>query len=1253
MAQLAPPVPLQAQATRKPSRPPPGAPIQAKLDVGPAGDHFEREADAVAATVMSTGSAPVSIPPTITPLGAQRKPAPPKKEEERKAKPKTSGGLAAQRKAAPPKKEEERKAKPKSSGGLAAQRKAAPKREEEKPKARAQRESAAGMAGGTASPSVEGAIQSMRAGPAPGLDGATRGFMENRFGRDFGDVRVHHGTQAAQAADALGAQAFTTGNDIFFNRGQYKPNSEGGRRLLAHELTHTVQQKGAKGTAARRRIQRTAPPPQAPAKAPVPANRELTFTLRNNGQNRDGTIKLGPPPEIVFPHLNLPTVGGVMKGTASGEMQPTAAAPVTVPTTSHSFTRTTPRQGSATTKWLDGVRATGFQSQIQSVLTTKLGRRSAGAPTSPPANEPFQMPNGYYVLGFQHPRADEQTTFLWGGMPELASNELVLNPRWSQNGGQSELTMDVDHMLELQLGGADTFDNMWLLESRFNQRSGALINGRLISETNEAVRDVQARYDLTGVTLPDTAAIRESWKKTFLALRQGPGMPDGTEYWTKEGIRLGRQLARLKFLTSRDLAARGFRPRSTEGTPSRVYLFPNPNGGMMRFLNVVADGELHASDQSNRLFDNIELAGGRLAPSGGERLATIEVIWMKARRTAGGPRTPRGSPMRRNGQVVRDATPMSVDVMKLPGFMDVGYISPNSVYNGRTGWDLPGASPVEFSTFGLNSEGLLVGEGTLTATKALLPRLRADVVMAPNELRIDFPIPRESFSLGPVTITALTMSLGVGESGPFLRGAADFVISSLGHGSVIADVSREGPTIAGEFNLDMDFLDPARIAVSYNFADDSFLAEGTLGVPQGRIPGVDSGQVTVRITREAIGVSGTMTLGGPLRGTIINVTYNQTDGLKIGADNIPLPLSSIPAIQSATLSVHATRAPEGGWSFAGAGQATLAVPGATGTIGISYLDGAITFTADAQIARGPATGSLSFTATNRAIDEGGRPIDGPPVDQISVWGRGSVTIRFGNLLTGTAGVELTADNRVILQGTIGLPPVFEVFARREYNKDLFTLEPPEFPIWGVSVAGVGVGIFAFVNARVFFNAYVGPGEIRNAQLGATMDLDRPEDATVTGHAEFHVPAYAGLGLDVGGGLRARAAVAYVEGRVGLTGELGIQADASAALDVSWSRAAGLALSADLSAQAQPKFSLSANASVTVGVDLLVTDVSHTFGPWSKQLGSFGPDMTLGVSMPVRWSEANGLDLSLDNIEIQRPSLDAQALMSSVFDQLAG
>jgi Domain of unknown function (DUF4157)/A nuclease of the HNH/ENDO VII superfamily with conserved WHH len=85
------------------------------------------------------------------------------------------------------------------------------------------------------------------------LDHGTRTFMESRFGTDFSDVRVHTDGRAVQSADALAANAYTTGRDIYFAAGKYAPGSREGQHLLAHELTHTVQQ-GSGGIATSARI---------------------------------------------------------------------------------------------------------------------------------------------------------------------------------------------------------------------------------------------------------------------------------------------------------------------------------------------------------------------------------------------------------------------------------------------------------------------------------------------------------------------------------------------------------------------------------------------------------------------------------------------------------------------------------------------------------------------------------------------------------------------------------------------------------------------------------------------------------------------------------------------------------------------------------------------------------------------------------------------------------------------------------------
>ncbi len=103
------------------------------------------------------------------------------------------------------------------------------------------RQRAAGSAEPSSLPPIVGEVL-----PVPGrpLEPGVRAFFEPRFGRDFSAVRVHADEQAARAADAINASAFTVGSSIWFGRGMYQPRATFGQRLLAHELAHTIQQRG-------------------------------------------------------------------------------------------------------------------------------------------------------------------------------------------------------------------------------------------------------------------------------------------------------------------------------------------------------------------------------------------------------------------------------------------------------------------------------------------------------------------------------------------------------------------------------------------------------------------------------------------------------------------------------------------------------------------------------------------------------------------------------------------------------------------------------------------------------------------------------------------------------------------------------------------------------------------------------------------------------------------------------------------------
>jgi hypothetical protein len=152
------------------------------------------------------------------------------------------------------------------------------------------------QASGGAVPSVEAPASVHQALHSPGqpLDAATRASLEPRFGRDMSRVRIHTGPQAAQSASDVQANAYTVGQDVFFAAGRYNPHSGEGKRLLAHELSHTVQQAAVAPV-----VQRD-PTPQAAAddKKKKTKPDAVTLPLPSDFMNR---FKLTPPSLLTPP----------------------------------------------------------------------------------------------------------------------------------------------------------------------------------------------------------------------------------------------------------------------------------------------------------------------------------------------------------------------------------------------------------------------------------------------------------------------------------------------------------------------------------------------------------------------------------------------------------------------------------------------------------------------------------------------------------------------------------------------------------------------------------------------------------------------------------------------------------------------------------------------------------------------------------------------------------------------------------------
>lgn len=212
--------------------------IQAKLQVNDPGDEYEQEADNIADKIMGMTNTGLLQAKPVSVNTIQRKCSACEKEEgtEEDKKEEQAENIQRsmiQRKCAACEEEEEKlQRKPDSTNSTPA------------------KESKSGNKL-PVSPALNNSISTSR-GRGGGMDANTLNFMSDRFGADFSKIKIHTDSEATRMSQQLNAKAFTVGRDIYFNEREYNPSTKNGKRLLAHELTHTLQQ----GAAPSRTIQR-------------------------------------------------------------------------------------------------------------------------------------------------------------------------------------------------------------------------------------------------------------------------------------------------------------------------------------------------------------------------------------------------------------------------------------------------------------------------------------------------------------------------------------------------------------------------------------------------------------------------------------------------------------------------------------------------------------------------------------------------------------------------------------------------------------------------------------------------------------------------------------------------------------------------------------------------------------------------------------------------------------------------------------
>ncbi|GEO11924.1 eCIS core domain-containing protein [Segetibacter aerophilus] len=325
------------------------------------------------------------------------------------------------------------------------------------------------------------------------LNDQLKADMEQSFKYDFSEVKIHDDKESAELCASLNAQAFAIGNDIFFNTGKYDPESDRGRELIAHELTHVVQQKDQVLRAIAYRN-------------PTPSD--------GGGATDAGKI-VGS--QIVIPSIEVPQ----FKSRNTGKFGTSA-------TRKKNYSRKAATGGKAQTEiWKkDPGIAAGVKTAVDG-LKTKAGKKPS-------------LPDVYFLK--------------WKGIKLFGKEETLIEnskvPLWNASGEVS--AFDVDHILELQLvGGENTIDNMELLNFSGNRSSGSQISNNVekavqnfITKTNQAfsVDDAMKDYEIKFEKVSFTGKTEKSSK--------GSGA-DG--YWSFDQVQKGQHLKNFEKMTDREI----------------------------------------------------------------------------------------------------------------------------------------------------------------------------------------------------------------------------------------------------------------------------------------------------------------------------------------------------------------------------------------------------------------------------------------------------------------------------------------------------------------------------------------------------------------------------------------------------------------------------------------------------------------------------------------------------------------------------
>ncbi len=1085
-------------------------------------------------------------------------------------------------------------------------------------------------------PSVSQVLQR----PGLPLDPVTRGFMESRFHRDFSGVRVHTDAEAARSARDLHACAYTVGNQIVFGAGRYAPAAADGRHLLAHELAHTIQQRGLQArfdapldvTSAGQVLERQAD--QAADAAlrgdAVPA---IEASARPVIAREEDLATTDPPPSQPAATTPPSTIAGGGPGATTITPVPPSTPPSPTPATGgpHCIWRMTGatrelycevpqfvvpvEKGALALPMYELAAAAGaLRATVQVAPDRSVRNDFAQGRARTSSLRGSWLRKVHWPTGAQ---ADARWRALFGIAPAAANPQ---NAFPLVNGA----ACDMDHVLELQLGGTNATNNVQVLDELPNTSSGSQIQHYLSNMATQAMALVPA----------GNAPASET-----------PGPPARPDFIT------------LKFNDAR-----------YAGTPAPCPVSPTLATTCMEaecLASASAPGGLAAPGVVDD-GDPIDLRAGVAATSIRALAAPdVTVLTTPRRRTARdlvpgmmltelrrGP----GNADTVNGRLVQGHLPGDT---QLPGHTNETLVpielfpeSLNHVFD----FDVDGTTrrlrmrgrhpEVAFRYPYLSeahidvrqeADGTFAGTGTLRPSLPLLDRiqlgldydarsLRVSLGVPPDRLRT--PIPRFRFTRAELRAQLLP------EFHP--EGVLEFAVGPNGRPPIATGALRvtgdsTGLVLDGTIDAHLPRVDQAHGRIAYR--DGRWTTDLTIRSTQIGIPGIQSGELNVHLTEDGITADGTVT-------------------------------AALPGGHIVTFRVERTPAGE----LVYIGDANLHVPGLHPVVAhIRYDCDEFRGTARTGVDLGPLTGDVELryranTDTGRSSLEGdgtlairrGR-VNGTFAAHVRdgvFTGEGRVQVRITDNLSGQVGISLDQHRLLRVSGELVVPNPIQIFPRvpqggghKEFlNRNL------DIPIIGIPLGPLGaVGLIARITGAFGVNYHFGPGALENIRVAVAFNpLEADTAFTADGHAELNIPAYAGAYLRLRGSIGLSAAIASLTGGIEATAELGLEGGLRNRIDLHYTPD-GFSVDATARISAHPVFRLDLAANVIAEIGALGL-TQEWRKDWQLYHYEVGAGWEMGLEAGIGYSTRGGVRLpSLDQIRWIYPrDINVTAILQDMF-----